>query len=130
MEELKGIQVSSKLSIAFFSKENISYIQDNIRYHVWLKSDKKSIIGKQNEYELTVIMRSVYLQNSLNQEDNIQNQIKTLNDIVLNYCIKQVFSQVTQYVNYQKELNSDRFIMSHSMNVSSRGEKSLEMKPF
>lgn len=130
MEELKGIQVSSKLSIAFFSKENISYIQDNIRYQVWLKSNKKSIIGKQNEYELTVIMRSVYLQNALNQEDNIQNQIKTLNDIVLNYCIKQVFSQVTQYVNYQKELNSDRFIMDHSLNVSSRGEKSLEMKPF
>tara|TARA_B100002052_G_scaffold79761_2_gene72783 strand:- start:1054 stop:1446 length:393 start_codon:yes stop_codon:yes gene_type:complete len=128
MDELKGIQISSRLSRAFFSPENISNIQDNIRYNVWINTNKEYIIGNQNEYELKIIMRSVYLQNALNQEDNITTQILNLNNLVLNYCVKQVTSQVIQYINYQKEINSDRYIMDHSINTNSRGEKSLEMK--
>ncbi len=130
MDELKGIQISSRLSRAFFSPENISNIQDNIRYNVWINTNKEYIIGNQNEYELKIIMRSVYLQNALNQEDNITTQILNLNNLVLNYCVKQVTSQVIQYINYQKEINSDRHIMDHSINTNSRGEKSLEMKLF
>jgi len=130
MDELKGIQISSRLSRAFFSPENISNIQDNIRYSVWINTNKEYIIGNQNEYELKIIMRSVYLQNALNQEDNITTQILNLNNLVLNYCVKQVTSQVIQYINYQKEINSNRHIMDHSINTNSRGEKSLEMKLF
>jgi len=130
VDELKGIQSSSRLSKAFFSNENISNIQDNIRYSVWINTNKQYIIGTQNEYELKIIMRSVYLQNALNQEDNITQQILTLNNIVLQYCVKQVTSQVIQYINYQKEINSNRNIPAHSINVNSRGEKSLEMKLF
>lgn len=130
MDELKGIQISSRLSRAFFSSENISNIQDNIRYNVWINTNKKYIIGNQNEYELKIIMRSVYLQNALNQEDDITTQILILNNLVLNYCVKQVTSQVIQYINYQKEINSDRHIMDHSINTNSRGEKTLEMKLF
>ena len=130
VDELKGIQSSSRLSRAFFSNENISNIQDNIRYSVWLNTNKQYIIGTQNEYELKIIMRSVYLQNALNQEDNITQQILNLNNIVLKYCVKQVTSQVIQYINYQKEINSNRYIPAHSINANSRGEKSLEMKLF
>jgi len=130
MDELKGIQISSRLSRAYFSSENISNIQDNIRYNVWINTNKKYIIGNQNEYELKIIMRSVYLQNALNQEDDITTQILNLNNLVLNYCVKQVTSQVIQFINYQKEINSDRHIMDHSINTNSRGEKTLEMKLF
>ena len=85
---------------------------------------------KLNDYELKIIMRSVYLQNALNQEDNIQEQISILNNIVLDYCVKQITSQVMQFINYQKEINSNRYIMPHSMNTNSSGEKTLEMKIF
>jgi len=130
INELKGIQTDSKLSRTYFSSENISNLQDNIRYMVWLNTNKEHIIAKQNDYELTIIMRSVYLQNALNQEDNIQEQISMLNNIVLDYCVKQITSQVLQFINYQKEINSNRYIMPHSMNTNSSGEKTLEMKFF
>ena len=45
-------------------------------------------------------MRSVFLQHSVNQPNNISQQIAELNKIVLNYCIQQVYSEAQGYVKY------------------------------
>jgi len=64
MEELKGIQSLTPLSRAFFSKQNISSLHTNIRYQVWLDTNKQHVISAQSNEELILIMRSIYLQNS------------------------------------------------------------------
>ena len=130
MDQLKGIQIDTPLSQAFFSRQNIHSLQVNIRHQVWLKSHKKHVIGYQDQNELLIVMRSVYLQYSLNQPTNILQQIKDLNEMVLKYCVENVLSQLKQYISYNDHINQDLKIMEHSVNTSIRGNKQLEMKPW
>ncbi len=130
MDELKGIFQNTPLSCAFLSKQNIDSLQTNIRYSVWLKTNKKHVIGKQSDKELNIIMRSVYLQYSKNLPNNILAQVKELNKIVLDYAVDKIIVQLKQYIEYQKHINGKREILPHSINMSSRGSKQLSIKPW
>tara|TARA_Y100000389_G_scaffold204928_1_gene260916 strand:- start:10243 stop:10638 length:396 start_codon:yes stop_codon:yes gene_type:complete len=130
MEVLQGIQESSPLSRAFFSECNIQQMNDLIRYNIWVMSDKKYKIGNQDVSQLKMIMRSVYLQEALNQPTNIQDQVNDLNKSILEYILPRLMSEIKQYVEYNKEINSERTIMPHSINLSMKGSRSLEQKPF
>ena len=55
---------ASPLANMFFSNLNIKSIQEQLRYQVWLKSDKKYVIGYQDQHQLLIVMRSIYLQYS------------------------------------------------------------------
>lgn len=90
----------------FFSKKNIGYLQKLLRYHVWLQSNKKYNIAHQDVNELQIIMKSIYLQYSKNQEKNIVNQIKKLNALVLDYAIPNILSNIEQHINYKKTVSS------------------------
>jgi hypothetical protein len=50
------------MSDRFFSDANQEYIQNNIRYFVWLDSNKEYIISPQSPQELQLIMRSIFFQ--------------------------------------------------------------------
>ena len=47
-------------------------------------------------------MRSIFLQNSLNLKCNIKGQIKTLNQLVLNYCVPQIYGELKGYVKFKE----------------------------
>jgi hypothetical protein len=96
----------TSLSKAYFSKENIQIIQNGIRAGVWKKSNKQYTVGSQDCDTLKVIMRSVFLQHSANQEQNISGQILELNKIVLDYCIFHVYSEAQGYVKYLNDVSS------------------------
>ena len=81
-----GLWSETTLSQFFFSKENLQIIQNGIRAGVYNKSNKQYIIGPQDYDALKIIMRSVYLQYSANNINNISQQISELNNIVLDYC--------------------------------------------
>lgn len=125
---LKGIQQESDLSIAFFSQQNKDLIQAKLRYAIYKKSGKK--IGNQSAEELLTVMRAIYLQNSRNQSTDIAAQVKELNDIVLTFCIREVFSLLKQHLTYIKDINEPRQILDHSVNVSSAGNKTLKPNHF
>lgn len=130
MDELKGIHTSTPLSCAFFSNQNLSALQTKIRYQVWLESNKTHIIGNQSIDELKLIMRSIFLQNGLNQPGNILGQVQELNAMVINFCVRNILVSVTQYLEYNKHIQGDRDIIPHSINVSNRGNKQLTLKPW
>jgi hypothetical protein len=132
MEELRGIQTTTPLACAFFSVRNIDALQQTIRYQVWLKSNKQHIIGKQNEYELKVVMRSIYLTGAKHMDSDIAGQVRLLNKKVLEFCVNAVFVQLQQYVAYTQHIseNHSRHIIDHSMNTSIRGSRQLEMNPW
>ena len=103
---LDGIITSTIVSEVFFSRKNIDNIQKNIIKGVLKKSYEKYKIGNQSEKELQIIMRSIYLQNSVNSDSNIQLQIKNLNNLVLDYCIPNILINVTQYIGYLKNIDT------------------------
>ena len=77
-DNLKYSQQNTVVSNLFFSAKNAEILQNGIRAGVYKMSDEKYIIDNQNTDALNVIMRAIYLQNSLNTPDNVTKQIEDL----------------------------------------------------
>ena len=118
------------LSSVFFSSENVELLHSMIRYQVWLRSGKKHIIDKQSNTQLEIIMRSVYLQYAKNLDCNLRQQIDELNDIILEYAVKTILSEISMYISYLDRINTLPTPMEHPKNLSTKGDKSLELQPF
>ena len=103
---IKGIHEETGLSEAYFSTNNISLLQAAVRYEVNILTGK--VIDRQSPNELSVVMRSIYLQNGnpMVSSDNIKNEIKKLNELVIDYCSEQITTQVTQYQGYIQKLTT------------------------
>jgi hypothetical protein len=63
-------------------------------------------VAPQDCDSLKIIMRSIFLQNSVNLEYNIQGQILDLNTLVLDYCIHHVYSEAQGYMKYLHDVST------------------------
>tara|TARA_B100002051_G_scaffold263274_1_gene286814 strand:- start:590 stop:1279 length:690 start_codon:yes stop_codon:yes gene_type:complete len=101
---LKGIIEESSLSKYFFSDMNIKAINQTLRYRVY--KDLNKTISNQSMSELSVIMRSIFLQNgnSLSKSDEILPNLKALNKMVIDYSIKKIEVNLEQYDGYIDKL--------------------------
>ena len=126
-EALQGNWKDSPLSLAFFSKENIAMIQNGIRKGVYEKSKGQYLVGNQSVDVLKVIMRSTFLQYSANMPDKIPQQIKALNDIVLDYCVKQVYGEAQGYQQYLYDASTLVVPLERPV-LSPTQDKTLELK--
>ena len=115
----------TKTQYAFFSKINIEHLQKLLKYHVWIQSDKKHIIAPQDSNQLLIIMKSIYLQYGKNAESNLQQQINSLNERVLDYCVDNVMMNIEQHYAYLKDLTKEQEIMEKPQYVHIKGEKTL-----
>ena len=123
----EGLWNNTDLSNAFFSQHNIRIIQNGIRAGVYHKSNGQYTIGQQDCDSLKIIMRSVFLQYSANQPNNIPQQIKELNKIVLNYCIQQVYSEAQGYMKYIDDASTLVVPIAHPVQASNT-DRQLEFK--
>jgi hypothetical protein len=125
----EGLWNSSSLSNAFFSQQNIQIIQNAIRAGVYNKSNGQYTIGPQDCDSLKIVMRSVFLQNSANQPNNITQQISQLNKIVLDYCIQQVYGEAQGYMKYIDDASTLVVPISHPV-MADDNDRQLELKPW
>ena len=116
------------LSRTYFSLENIEIIQNAIRAEVYRKTNKKHIIDKQDYDQLKMIMRSIFLQNALHQDHDIKQQIQTLNDLVLEYCIPRVYSELISYLKYKEDISTLAVPMDNPVHLSV--DKTVELNRF
>lgn len=126
-EAVTGNWYKTKLSDLFFSKENIELLQNGIRAGVYKISNKTYVIDKQDYDELKVIMRSIFLQNSKNNPDNITEQISKLNNLVLEYAVKQVYGEAQGYIKYKYDISTLAEPISHPT-MSRLNDKQLQLK--
>lgn len=122
-----GIWDNTNLSTVFFSAANMNIIQNGIRAGVYNLSNKQYIIAPQDCETLSIIMRSVFLQNAANQPTNITKQVSDLNTIVINYCIQQVYGEAQGYIKYLEDASTLVIPMSHPV-MTSVSDKQLELK--
>ena len=126
-DAMTGNWNNTSLSDAFFSAQNIKIVQNGIRAGVYNKSNGQYIIGEQNYDELKIIMRSIFLQHSKNLAINIREQIETLNQIVLDYAIKQVYGEAEGYMKYKYDAST--LVVPLAMPILSySNDKQLELK--
>ena len=123
----EGLWTSNSLSNAFFSEQNIQIIQNGIRAGVYHRSNGQYVIGPQDCDSLKIIMRSVFLQYSANQPNNITEQIAELNKIVLEYCIQQVYSEAQGYMTYVNDVSTLVVPIERPV-MTSNNDRQLELK--
>jgi hypothetical protein len=74
-------------------------------------------------------MKSIFLQYSLNIEYDIPKQINVLNELVIKYCVPNVYSELMSYVKYLKDISTLPVPIDFpEYNVCN--DKTLELKPF
>ena len=71
-------------------------------------------------------MRSIFLQNSKNNNINIPNQIEVLNKLVLDYCIPQIYGEAQGYIKYKNDVST--LAVPIDRPVSTYTNNSLELK--
>jgi hypothetical protein len=123
----EGLWDDTTLSNLFFSKENIKIIQNGIRAGVYKKSNGNYTIGEQDCDSLKIIMRSVFLQNSSNQPQNVTQQVEELNKMVLDYCIQQVYSEAQGYVKYISDVSTLAVPIAHPV-ATNNNDRQLLLK--
>jgi len=123
----EGLWDETNMSQTFFSKENIQIIQNGIREGVYKISNNQYLVGQQDCDVLKVIMRSIYLQHSANQPNNITQQIIELNKMVLDYCIKQVYSEAQSYMKYLDDASTLVVPIAHPV-MANNTDRELEFK--
>jgi hypothetical protein len=127
-DNLKYSQQNTVVSNLFFSMKNVNIIQNGIRAGVYKMSQEKYVIDNQNADSLNIIMRAIYLQNSLNLPDNVTKQIEDLNHIVINYCVPRIYSEVKGYVKYKEDASTLAVPLDKPMSVYI--DKTVELKRF
>ncbi len=125
---LKYTLEDSDLSKRYFSEENIRIIQLAIRNKVYEKTNYKYKINNQDADQLKMIMKSIYLQHSLNKNSDIVGQINNLNNKVIEYCVPNVYSELMSYMKYREDISTLPVPPSLPQNLCD--DKTLELNHF
>lgn len=122
---LGGIQELTNFSRAYFSKENIQWLQMNIRYLVYNTSNKKYIIGNQDETNLLIVMKAVYLQNCKNPSKTYmyKSELHRLDKIVLDQVVPDIITQLQQHDAYIMDISKIQSPIPLPKNTSIVGTK-------
>lgn len=128
---LRGNWEKTSLSMAFFSPDNIKLLQNAIRKRVYEQSgEKKYIIGDQSVDELKMIMRGIYYQYARNLESGIAEQVKDLNEKVINWSVPHILSAVDHYYYYLNDISHMPVPIQQPQNISRAGTRSLPANPY
>ena len=128
-EALTGRTCHSNLSLAFFSKENVEIIHNAIRAGVYVMSNKKFVVGKQNINNIKIIMRSVFIQYARHKA-NITKEIECLNHIVIDYCVHNLYNNIIADEKYKHDVSHLAVPMDRPQHTSTRGDNTLEFNGF
>ena len=128
---LRGNWEKNALSDTFFSRTNITTIQNQIRRSVFDRSQPKGyVIDDQSVDELKIIMRAMYYQYAKNLPSNIAGQVEDLNRRVVEWSAPHILSAVDHYQYYLKDIDTLPVPISWPVSLSSAGTRTLPQNPF
>tara|TARA_B110000008_G_scaffold27824_1_gene24974 strand:+ start:150 stop:650 length:501 start_codon:yes stop_codon:yes gene_type:complete len=126
-EAMTGNWYNTSLSDTFFSSQNIDFLQNAIQHGVYRRSNKQYVVGRQDSDVLKIIMRSIFLQYSKNKSDDIKGQVETLNKLVLDYAVPQVYGSAQGYMKYKHDASTLVVPLSNPI-MSKTNDKQLLLK--
>ena len=119
------------LSDLFFSKQNMDILQLGMRNMILNKTNGAYNIGKQNETELKIIMRAMFIQHAKYRTDIPVNvQIQEINREVLNFAVPRIISSLNMKRKYLQDIQQLPMPLEHAKSMSTKGTKELELKEF
>jgi hypothetical protein len=127
-EALYGRIQRTPVSDMFFSPQNIDILQDAIRYKTYKETNL--VIGRQSDQELKIIMTSIFFKHARHVANDITGQVRELNNHVIDYAVKQVVSNLKQYLSYRRDASQMPMPLDKPQMMGNKGTKVLEIKNF
>ena len=125
-EALKGVQMNSDLSREYFSPKNMKRIQKKIKNEVFKRSQGKYKLNvDQDERDLLIVMRAIYLEYGRFKPNQIVRQTKRLNNLVIDEIVPDIIGNIKQYYGYLQEINGPLKPIDRPVNVNNAGRKTL-----
>ena len=124
-EMMRGVQEETILSKLFFSPDNVNRIQDQIIKTVLIRTKYQYLIERQDEADLMIVLRSMFLQHARHYADDIPGQIRELNDLVVDEVVPGIISEIKQYIGYLERTFEPRYYMDRPENASAAGLRTL-----
>lgn len=119
------------LNTVFFSRANIDTLQNSIRQTVaQLSGEKNYQIDNQSEDDLMTIMRSYYLQYAQNDPARIGEELKQLNDRVIQFSANRIMVEIEAYKYYRKDILDFPAPIARPVDVHIYGTRTGELKTF
>lgn len=124
---LRGMHMNNTpVSIAFFSNKNISNLQKYIRREIFKRSKGEYILDTdQDENDLLLVMRSIYLEYSRHLPTNIDEQVAKLNKYVLREIIPGMITNIEQQMLYLRDISQPIQPIPLPLNVNNAGRRNL-----
>jgi hypothetical protein len=123
---LKGLYEPTPVGEIFFSQENINRIQKMIKYEIFVRSNGKYKLQiDQNESDLLVVMRDIYISCSTNMPYKVIHQVKDLNHRTIEKIIPDMMSLIRQDDEYIKQLDKPIDPIPLPTCVNSKGRLTL-----
>lgn len=123
---IKGVYQPTPLGELFFSQENINRLQKIIKYEIFVRTNGKyKLEVAQNESDLLVVMRDIYITCGKNMPYQIIRQVKELNHKTIEKIIPDMISMIKQDDEYIKQLDKPIDPIPLPVCVNSSGRISL-----
>ena len=117
---------NTKVSELYFSSDNMKRIQKRLRSEVYkLSKGKFRLDIDQDEQDLLIAMRAVYLEYGKNLDKYIVKQVKALNQKTVDYIVPDLMSNVKQYYGYLKDISEPTKPIARPLDVNNSSRASL-----
>lgn len=122
----QGLFEKNDITKIFFSDENIKRIQRKIKEEIYIRTKGQYKLEEdQDEADLTIAMRAIYLDKAKNLLDQPVRQVKILNQQTVNYVVPDMITNIKQYFGYIKDINQPLQPMMRPMSVNKAGRRTL-----
>ena len=123
---LKGLYQPTPIGELFFSQENINRIQKMIKYAVFTRTNiKYKLEVEQNESDLLVVMRDIYITCGKNMPYKVIHQVKELNHRTIEKILPDMISMIKQDDEYINQLDKPIDPIPLPVCVNSKGRLTL-----
>ena len=97
-------QENTPLAAVFFSEFNYNSIQNTVVST--FKTKTGITVDRQKRDDVLTLMRMVFINNSFNQSMSVPEQVKLMNESVVNTAVNQIGTGVSQYIGYLRDIST------------------------
>ena len=108
----------NKLHMIFFSEENMDILQKQLILYVFEKTNKQTLVNKQDPLSLRMVMKYFYNEAAQFLDGDYTEQVQRLNNLVTEHIGKGMLTMANQHVKYIKEITNPRELIPLPKNVN------------
>jgi hypothetical protein len=129
-EQIQYRHTNTPLNTVFFSEANKANLQQKIHDAVLAASKGEYDIGEQSEADLSLIMRSYYLQYGENDPSEVAAELDKLNQRVVAYASNRIMVEIVAYKRFRKDILDFPEPIERPKDMQIYGTRTGELKSF